>query len=729
MTSSALKGESDRLDASLRYRAALESYPKPSAQTDLLYDPSTLDSRAVVPSVTDTTTSPLQANRTTLGAHSLMMSKVELEQIKLQDKDKSFQGHSSEDIANAIQKYAKTHKGSGIPVNFKVNSTSSTASKVTSYAAGGAALSELASTSTVALSPGAYSWAAILVEEQWARVLYCIVWIVIGLLLVFYGYASLFWFNRAGSGLRERLGRGRKAGQVEATTGSARSKRARKQKRRPFLSGGLGGVLVGFLFFSYLASVINNALCADDGKKALGAGAYFAVWLAPGLLGAVLGGHFFFMAKIMAGVLGATCLTITFTAMFGIEAILVRVVLLAILAPLLSAPLLLPRINPLQTLILNGCTSLIGVVTFLNGVALFAAPYDASSNWIDLWTLLFCQDGAASHAVIIGSWGTSAFKGYIAGAVLGAVVGFVFELFLHGQSGKDADSEWNEYLGTYTERFSLDGNDLEGKSGLNVNNPVSVAARVGLFEPAPSAWQRMVDFFDSEAKRPAHWGGLSGDGTLVESISDKIKKKRPSRSAKTAGGVPAKFEVLSKRDDFDRESSSDDDDDDDDDDSDDDGATDIGSEDEEGKALSPTIRMIKNSSSGSDGGGKIGSYAGHTRPSMDSPAPSYNTSQFSGTTAKESSQDSIIHKSVQVYRDAAVSPPIGKSPSPLSPTQSPQQQPRQQQPVQPAAAAAAVPATPSLINAISRIQLAQQAARAWQDEHERNQESAPYKPS
>jgi len=740
MTASSSTANDYRLKASELYHSALSSYTKTKPQTDLLYDPSSVGSTSsssssstkMGPPINLTTFPKLLATGTddTMNSHksykiaqaiadySTKMSTLDQEYNKLKKQDQTFNGHSSSKLAEAFQKYAKTNNGKGLPANFV---KSQSANKYTSYAvggSGGSAMSGLAGTTTLLLSSGAYSWAALLMKMQWARVLYCIVWIVAGLLLVFYGYASMFWLNKVGS--RGMTRKGVQAGLVEALPGIKSQKRQQQQsgqqRKRPFLSGGVGGLLVGFLFFSYLASVINNALCANEGKKVLGAGAYFAVWLAPGLLGAVLGGYFFFMAKIMTGVLGATCLTVILTAMFGIQTMLVRVILLAIFSPLLTAPLLLPRINPIQTLVLNGCTSIIGVVTFLNGVALFAPPLEASSNWIDLWTMLFCMNESTTKTAITGGWGTSAFKGYIAGSVLGAVIGFVFELFLHNQSGKDADSEWNEYLGTYTQRFGVGSDGYEGKSGLDTATSMAAAARAGLFEPAPSAWHRMVDFFDSESRKPAHYGNLSGDGLQVESISEKVRRKKSSRSAKTAGGVPARFEALSKRDDFDEESSDDEERSDDDDDDD---ATELGSDDDgdekkgEKKDLLSPIRNEKNAK-------VVGNYGGYAlpRPPMISPAPSYNTSQLSGTTARSSEPGSKIHKSAHVYRDTETRQTTSAS-SPSSP---------------PAAVApqstgpAAIPATPSLINAISRIQIAQQAARAWQDEHNKNSDNAPYKP-
>jgi hypothetical protein len=585
-----------------------------------------------------------------LASYSAKMASLEDELGKLKQEDKSFQGYSSHDVAAAFLDYAKAHHQEGLPADFVKMTNNSMVTEPH--------INTLASTS-VLLSPGAYSWTALLMQMQWARVIYCIVWVTSGLLLIFFGYASFFWLNKI----------------------EAKSQRKQGQQKTRILSGGVGGLMIGFLFFSYLTSVIHNTLCVDQGKKALSAGAFFAVWLAPGLIGAILGGHFYFMAKVMTAVLGGTSLTIILTAMFGIQTILVRAILLVVIVTLFTAPLLASRINVVQKLVINACTSLAGVATLLNGVALFAPPYEASADWIDLWTMLFCSNTSASKTDITAGWGTSAFKGYIAGALIGAAIGFAFELFLHRQSGNDADSDWNQYLGTYTQQAEM-MTSRDSKSGLDLATSMGAAARAGLFEPAPTAWQRMVDYFDSNAaKSPAQYGNLSRDGTLNGggSLTEKVRRKRSTRSVKGSSSRPARFQALSNRDDFDDQESEcsfgkDE--------------KDFDSDDEDKHETRDLLSSLSNEGKRSTSP-HLGNYHGHYAlprlPILATSTASTNTSQLSGTTA--------------INSDLAQE----KSPSSSSL-------------VPPAAGIASVPATPSLINAITRIQAAQEAARSWQKE-------------
>lgn len=757
--------EQARSEATKRYAAALASYPHPARgkTTNLLYDPALLTVRqddvagtGTVSPLVDIKAFPkllaageddrMDAHHSyeiaqALSDHSSKMSSIEEELAKLKKEDKAFQGYSSADLAKAFQEYASKHKGQGLPQNFVVGSTEKTGAgsggtgktTITALAAGSSLGGAVPATMTLATGEKIYSWASLLHSMDWARVLYTIVWIVTGLFLLFFGYASLFWLHKLGLPGRQQSVA---AGLAEALPGINSKKRGssgRRARSRTILGGGVGGVLVGFLFFSYLAAVINNAICVDDGKKTLAAGAYFAVWLAPGLLGAVIGGHFALLTRAMAGILGGTAFTIILTAMFGIRTLLIRAILIAIFTVLLTAPLVQPRAKVVQMLILNACTSLIGMVTFLNGVALVAPSVEPSSNWLDLWTVLFMHDDATSKDVLVDAWGTSVFKGYIAGAVLGSVFGFVFELIFHRRCGHDPESEWNQYLGTYTQHMEggATAYDDPAKAGAQARAAVlGSSSRAGMFEPAPSAWQRMVDFFDSESARPAHYGNLSGDGSLMgSSVGEKIRRKRSTRSARTARGGPARFEALSKRDD-DHSDSSDDEKHHDQDDDDDDDMTEFGSDDgkrKDGEARDTVAELSKESPASINYGGYAlprppllstntnASSGGSSNRSRDAGS---GDSRLTGTTAKDSNagdgsaqrgsrtSSNDVHKPAHIYRDGAASPPL------------PAQQPASASP-------ASVPATPSLIHAISRIQLAQQQARVWQQQHDTHGDPYP----
>lgn len=695
-----------------------------------------------------------------LAEHHDKMDKIEKETSRLKEKDRKFKGHSSGEIADAFQKYMRNHPGA--PSAHDASKDMPTLSKLNpsflagSSSSGSQLMSDMARNTTLVVT-GTYSWANLLQSMTWARTLYAIVWIVTGLIVLFFGYASLFWLSNTKTPriLQRHSGSSKNRASVP---GNYENDNRHSTSPRHILSGGIGGVLVGFLFFSYLAAVIHNATCVDTGRSALSPAAYFAVWLVPGLFGAILGSSFAWLTRAMAGVLGATCLTVILTAVFGIKTLLIRAILLGILTLVLTSPLLLPRNRFVRMIVLNVCTSVIGMVTFLNGVALVAPAKQPSSNWLDLWTVLFMKKSIGDDDALVAAWGSSVFKGYIAGAVLGSAVGFAFELLLHRHAGEDPESEWNQYLGTYTQRIeegaAAPDNESPTLSRFGARKPktaAEMAARAGLFEAAPTPWQRMVDYFDSDASRPVRYGNLSGDGTSLlgkaggdggaghdtgsPSLSavDRMRQKRSTRNGRTSRGGPARFEALSKRDEDCAEASEEETDFDEEMlprkakggktlDDDDDESTDCGS------AAGDKKEAANTGGSAVDGlpvlsknGPVLSRYGGDPLPQpprLNSPLSEHtesSNSHLSGTTARNTSTrgSGEIRRSAHVYRDGdsgrRVSAGVGTGGAgdAAAAAAHPAEWPPQQLPV-----------TPSLIHAISRVQRAQQQARDWQEQHD-----------
>lgn len=638
-----------------------------------------------------------------LSLHATKMNQIEDELALLKTDDKTYKGHSSEKLALALQNYATKNPGR-LPSSSSAGNAFGTKAAVT--VAGTGSMTMFAN--EITKTDADFSWAYLLKSLQWARVLYAILWIVSGLILVFFGYASLFWLSNLRVSKRDKRARNSQSrSNIQALF--SRSRRYDSTSSRKVLSGGIGGIIIGFLFFSYLASIIHNALCVDSGKKPLSAAAFFVVWLAPGLLGAVFGGSIAIVTRLMIGILGANSTVLILTAVFGIRTFLIRIILLAILAPLLTTACAIDRMKLIMTLCLNACTSLIGMVTFLNGVALFSPSVNASSSWIDLWEYLFMRDGSHSQEFVTKGWASGAFKGYIAGAVIGSFVGFLFEFYFHKRSGEDPEAEWNQYLGSYTNRMENGAKTDPDQRGSQYppGNTADMTSRAGLFEPAPSAWQRMVEFFDSESSRPAHYGNLSGDGTSllgrslsIDGVGDRLRRKKTARSNRSGA---ARFEALSKRDD-----DSDSGDDDDDESKPDEDGTALGSDFEETKggmeskycSNLPTLRkydtpLENNSLSVLPRPPLLTSSSSGSSRSSDIKEDSNPQSRLTGTTARDSNFSSkeqiLLHTPVDHSSDN------NTETSRESHT---------------------VPVTPSLINAISRIQQAHHQAQAWREQHD-----------
>ncbi|KDN52452.1 hypothetical protein K437DRAFT_6325 [Tilletiaria anomala UBC 951] len=684
-----------------------------------------------------------------LVAHYTRIVNVGNEYAALPASERMYAGHDSADLANALVKYVKVHPTEGVPRSVKLaispnaiqgegmigsnawttwglrNAVAVPANADGSYTIDGHTFHD-----------APFSFANTVQSLYWAQIIYCILWILTGTLLLFSGFASFNWLSRAG--VRSRSAILPNGKQVKS--------------RAALLAGGIGGCVIGFLFFSFLVTLVLCAVCARSGKAPLAPQAFFALWFAPSLvLGPLLGGHWRVVGRSMAGLLAGVCTVLLVTAVFGIHTLTIRVILLAIFASLFTAPLLLTaRNSTVQRHLLGVCTALIGVVTMLTGVALFAPPEDSSAAWLDLWALLFAHDGSATQANAISAWGTPAFKGYIAGGVLGCVIGCALQFFIGAKTGNDAVEEWNDYLGGWTERFV-------NKSGAAVPGPTGmVESRAGLFEPAPTAWQRVAGLFSDKDQRPASYGrdppitaGATSAPSAGGAAFTELNPNRRAKSAKARSSAgrnisrgPARFQALA-RGEKDAEASELSDEHDADDSDDDSYATNIDDSSVDDKKQQQQHKSGERDAVAelNKGNGGLENYRGYALPRP----PSYRTdscassaggnggagSGLSGTTKASSSSSSDglsdpsnsggseeVHKPLAVYRDsAAVAAPAtlpASSAASRPPLSAPSVAPQLQAP-QPAGAQTMVPATPSLINAITRIQQAQAQAQAWKE--------------
>ncbi|SJX60513.1 uncharacterized protein SRS1_10144 [Sporisorium reilianum f. sp. reilianum] len=640
-----------------------------------------------------------------LATHSQKMADIAQELAS--SSSASYRGYDSSDIAKAIQSYVVDHQDSPWSQKFTQPSELSAGASQPSadLAASMLAASSVSSIGNTNALASVFSLSTLIHDQYWMSIILCIVWIVSGLFLLFFGWASFFWgcnLGNSGKRIDEKVQKASRLGPLFAG---------------PPLAGGVGGVVVGFLFFSFLTSVVAASICVADAKS-ISSTSYFIIWLLPGLLGAFMAGHWPLFARAFTGLLSGACLTLIVTAMFGIHTLIIRAIIVAVCTSLITAPLLIPRRNVIHFHLLNMCTSIIGMVTFLDGVALFAPPRASSDSWIDLWVLLFAGDNSTSELSATKKWGSSAFKGFIAASVLGTVVGFLFEFLFHKHAAEDPDMEWNNYLGTYTQR-------LENHDSADPHD------RAGSFEPAPNVWQKLSRAFGS-AGRPAAYGNMPAPDDLEKSSLTDLpgpKSRQHARRARSskARKPPAKFSALDKgRKGVDLA------------DSDSDDSTDYDSDSSlrkfnprSSKAVSAKSLLSKADADEladqlkpltASGDSKLDkTAAGHLpRP------PSYRTnssksgngsigSGLSGTTVNSADSTAQADKLASpvrplAQRSATMSPPPSfsasgsQATSPLVPN---------------------FPATPSLVNAITRIQAAQAQARAWYETQQEQRSSSP----
>ncbi|SNX81790.1 uncharacterized protein MEPE_00495 [Melanopsichium pennsylvanicum] len=563
-----------------------------------------------------------------------------------------------------------------------------------------------------------FSIANVVHDQNWMSILLCIVWIISGLFLLFFGWASFFWGCNLGNS----------AQRIEDKV-NGRSRLGPLFAGAP-IAGGVGGIAVGFLFFSFLAIVTASAICVAEAKS-ISSTSFFIIWLLPGLLGAFLAGHWALFARAFTGLLSGACFTVIVTAMFGIHTLIIRAILISICTSLVTAPLLIPKHNAIHFHLLNICTSAIGMVTFLDGVALFAPPRASSNTWIDLWALLFAGDNSPSELSATKKWGTSAFKGFIAAAVLGSLVGFLFEFIFHKHAAEDPDMEWNSYLGSFTQR-------------LENHETADPHERAGAFEPALSAWQMFSRAF-AESISSAAYGNITSlfhdpeKSPLTDLPHAQSRRKAcPTRNVKTHG--PARFRALSKGD-KDLELAGSDSDTDYDSDTSLQKLNPRSSKAVSAKSLlckavaHELADVLKPLSAREDSRFDNFGAARIPRP------PSYRTNSSNsgnGSTGNGVSRTMAVppnkasrwkisggpaEKAMGVYRDGDASTSLTRLSVSRHTTMSPPPPFSDSQPSSPLNPS--FPATPSLVNAITRIQAAQAQARAWYETREKQDSSSP----
>ncbi|KAK0532319.1 hypothetical protein OC835_003377 [Tilletia horrida] len=535
-------------------------------------------------------------------------------------------------VANALLLYALAHHDQGDWPAGVIPKKNKTTKNITDHVLLSAA-AESASADTVSLQlgaaaeplpyPGAFSLAALLSRSTWAATIYGVVFILFGLVLLFFGYASFYWARKVrfgggdgdraakrdqgglyaalgpdshlpqlgdGTSIAERLlgpspsprtraaaaAAGKKGRNSGTTAASYYGQKPSNSKPRLAFPTGIGGTITTALFFANLVMFITSATLArkpvspDQPPPTLAAGAFFAAMLLPFLAGLLLLSRLSFLPRPLAGLAGACAMTRLLTALFGIHTLLIRIVILAVFALLLAAPLIpLPgRAAYVQRLLCTITTAVWGGVSVLDGVVLLVLSQarlhmgvpiqtaeqgdfmptppgvQAAASWLDTWSLLIAPDGSLTVLNATEHWGSSAFKGCIAASILVPLFGLAFQAILQhraaagklgffgiwggggalGTRGKDADEEWNDILGSYTQRYEKGVRELEGSMPANYANlgggvdPITgrPVHRAGLFEPAPSAWSKFTNLLGGKSSgTPARYGNLGASQAPV----------------------------------------------------------------------------------------------------------------------------------------------------------------------------------------------------------------------
>ncbi|KAL1729132.1 hypothetical protein EV714DRAFT_213458 [Schizophyllum commune] len=226
------------------------------------------------------------------------------------------------------------------------------------------------------------------------------------------------------------------------------------------LEGGVGGLAIGYSFGVQFATFLAVCIPALTSASPLSSKSFIAVWLLPSLVTTLLGGRWKYCALAFAGITGGALFALGISVIIHPN-LLTRVVLTAILVPLLTILTLLPfeRSQRPATRFATASTGAFGTVTSIAILAGIPA-------WANVWQRLAQRDNI--------DWGTSKEQGLSAAFGILLCLGMASDFLLKRKFGECPDEKWDGYLASYA---------------ANLPNE---AGRAGTFQPLQSAWDRML---------------------------------------------------------------------------------------------------------------------------------------------------------------------------------------------------------------------------------------------
>ncbi|KAL1685576.1 hypothetical protein GGG16DRAFT_129328 [Schizophyllum commune] len=226
------------------------------------------------------------------------------------------------------------------------------------------------------------------------------------------------------------------------------------------LEGGVGGLAIGYSFGVQFATFLAVCIPALTSASPLSSKSFIAVWLLPSLVTTLLGGRWKYCALAFAGITGGALFSLGISVIIHPN-LLTRVVLTAILVPLVTILTLLPfeRSQRPATRFATASTGAFGTVMSIAILAGIPA-------WANVWQRL------AQHDNI--DWGTSKEQGLSAAFGILLCLGMASDFLLKRKFGECPDEKWDGYLASYA---------------ANLPNQ---AGRAGTFQPLQSAWDRML---------------------------------------------------------------------------------------------------------------------------------------------------------------------------------------------------------------------------------------------
>jgi len=232
-----------------------------------------------------------------------------------------------------------------------------------------------------------------------------------------------------------------------------------KIKKFWVLEGGIGGLVLGWMFGMNLATWIVLVVLNNTSARTLGKLPFLFIWLIAAIIFTLISGRWRIATLVFFSLFGGAALALIVAVIFH-PALLTRLVLLAIfvIAFLTSSLIPYPRYQRLSIRITSALT---GSVTTIMSICIFSGI----SSWGDVWLRLVIKTSA--------NWEGGQEQGLSAATCILFIAGCASDWALRWKFGEDPDRDWDAYLANYSSNF-----------------PTS-DYRAGTFKPFQSFWARI----------------------------------------------------------------------------------------------------------------------------------------------------------------------------------------------------------------------------------------------
>ncbi|EIN12345.1 hypothetical protein PUNSTDRAFT_81513 [Punctularia strigosozonata HHB-11173 SS5] len=244
-----------------------------------------------------------------------------------------------------------------------------------------------------------------------------------------------------------------------------------KHKRfRLKLEGGIGGLMVGYLFGLHAATFLALLIPATSSSASLSHKSFVAVWLLSVIPTTFIAGRWRIAAILFGAISGGATFALSVCVIIH-PTLLTRIVFTSVVLPILTVFCLLP-IPKTQRCVIRVAYASVGAFGTVLSVALLANV----PAWANVWERLWVKNDV--------EWGTIHEKGLSAAWCFLVVLGFACDCVLHRKFGENPDQTWDSYLAGYAASLP------------------NAADRAGTFKPLSSYWNNFLHKNNPMVKEP-----------------------------------------------------------------------------------------------------------------------------------------------------------------------------------------------------------------------------------